>query len=198
MVLVMLQATSPLGPRQFNRSVLRAHVDSLRRSGLFEEVRADVSPGVAILLDHPGKAPAWLGGGCFDELNAAIHRRRARAGLRDFLGHVMQTSLAGTLEPIIRFVLGFLGQGPAAIFGRTDLMLSTNTRNIEMHWKATSRKSGVITVVCGEPVPEVSWIAWEGTFAWVLALTGATGSVGEARPSADARCCEIDVRWERR
>ena len=188
----------PLGPRSFSRSVLRSHIDELRRSGLFDLVHAKVSPRVRALLESPRDAPAWLDGPCFDELNAAVFELRGRDGLRELLAHVMQRGLAKVLEPIIQFSLKFFGGTPASLFSRTDALLSVNARNIRMKWRPTSEAGGVVTVFCGEAVPPVSWIAWEGIFGYVITLAGSTGTVGEAGPLPDGRSCEIDVAWTER
>jgi hypothetical protein len=188
----------PLGPRAFSRSVLRSHIDELRRGGLFDATRAEVSPKVRALLEDPRDAPAWLDGECFDELNAAVFKLRGRDGLRDLLAHVMRGGLAKVLEPIIQLSLKFFGGTPAALFSRAEALLSVNTRNIKMKWTPTSPAGGVVSVFCGETVPPVSWIAWEGIFLYVLTLAGATGRIGEARPLPDGQSCEIDVAWTTR
>ncbi|HUJ28428.1 MAG TPA: hypothetical protein VLW85_20545 [Myxococcales bacterium] len=187
-----------MGPRQFNRSVLRAHIDELRWRNELDAVRSRVSPAVAALLDNPRSAPAWLGGEAFDEINAAIYALHGREGLRGFLFSVMQTGLIKVLEPVIQFALNFLGSGPPAVFGRSDMMLAVNTRNVEMRWKQTSDFSGEVTVLCGEAVPPITWIAWEGVFGYILHLAAVKGTVAEAVPGADGHSARIDLRWEPR
>ena len=187
-----------LKPRQFSRSVFRAHVDELHRTGLFPAVRKAASPGLGAFLDTPGNAPAWLGGPPFDELNAVVYRLYGRSGLRALLSGSMHRGIAQILEPIFQFSLTFLGGGPGSIFGRAGTLLAVNTRGVEMTWAPAGPASGTMRVQCGEEVPPVSWIAWEGVFEYVLQLAGATGTVAEARPAADGCSCEIDVSWEQR
>ena len=188
----------PLGPRQLNRSVLRAHVDELRWRNELAAVRSRCSPAVAALLDNPRAAPAWLEGTAFDELNNAIYDLYGREGLRSFLFAVMQSGLIKVIEPLVQFALNFLGTGPSAIFRRADMMLSVNTRNIEMDWKPTSDFSGEMTVRFGDKSPPTAWMAWEGVFGFILHLAGAKGTIAEAVPAGDGLSARIDVRWEPR
>jgi hypothetical protein len=110
----------------------------------------------------------------------------------------MQRGLAKILEPVIHFSLTFLGGTPASVFSFANALLSVNARHVEMKWTPASPTGGVMSVFCGEHIPPISWIAWEGIFMYVLTLAGSTGTVGEARPSADGRTCEIDVAWKAR
>jgi hypothetical protein len=185
----------PLGPRSLSRSVLRSLVDELRETGLFEAVRAGVSDELGALLDRPRDAPAWLPAAPFDELDAAVYRLRGRDGLREFLHHSVRTGIAHVLEPVIQFSLGFLGGTPASLFSRSSSLLAVNSRGVEMTWVPSSPTSGTMRIRCGEPVPPITWIAWEGIFEYVIEIAGHTGTVGEARPSADGCGCEIDVKW---
>jgi hypothetical protein len=183
--------------RAFSRSVLRAHVHELDSSRLFETVRAGASDALAALLDDPRHAPDWLDGATFDELNACVYRLVGRDGLRKLLAGTMQWGLARAIEPIIHFVFKFIGKTPATLFSRTDSLLAISVRGVRMRWAASSASSGTIHVACKEPVPPVSWVAWEGIFGYIITLAGATGTVDDARPGDDGKSCEIDVHWDR-
>jgi hypothetical protein len=90
------------------------------------------------------------------------------------------------------------GVAPAAILSRADSLLSVNSRGVRMKWMTATSTSGTVQVWCGEVIPPISWIAWEGIFVHVVELAGVSGAVGEARASADGLSCEIDVSWKPR
>lgn len=186
---------NPSGPRSFSRSVFDAHVVDLRRTGLFDGVRAIASDGMKALLDNPRSAAPWVGGPVFDELNELVFRLGGRAALRDLVCNAVHSGLVKVLEPLIQLSLKFLGGTPASLFSRADLLVAVNSRNVRMRWTPTSPVSGVMQVLCGEQVPPVTWIAWEGVFKSMLELAGATGTIGEARAAPDGRGCEIDLSW---
>jgi hypothetical protein len=182
-------------PRQYTRSVWCSHVQELRRSGRLAEVRAAASERLVPLLDQPREAPKWMDGLAFDELNAVVYGLRGREGLRELLQQVMKSGLAKVLEPIIQLALAVFGGTPAAILSRADSLLAVNSRGVRMKWMTSTFTSGIVQVSCGEVIPPISWIAWEGIFIHVVELAGVSGAVGEARASADGLSCEIDVSW---
>jgi hypothetical protein len=185
-------------PRQYTRSVWCSHVQELRRSGRLAEVRAAASDRLVPLLDRPREVPNWMDGVAFDELNAVVYGLHGREGLRELLQQVMKSGLAKVLEPIIQLALTFFGATPAAILDRADSLLAVNARGVRMKWTRATSTSGTVQVCCGEVIPPISWIAWEGIFIHVVELAGVRGTVGEARASADGLSCEIDVSWKPR
>jgi hypothetical protein len=190
-----VSAAASLGPRKLNRGVLRAHVEALRRTNQLSAVLALCSPKVVAILQNPRAAPAWLGGDVYDEINDAVYQLHGRAGLRRFLVEVMQSGLIKVLEPLIQFAFKFVGSGPPALLSRSDLLLSLNTRDIEMEWKQTSAGSGEMIVRFGDWAPPTAWMAWEGVFIFLLQIANATGTVGEAVPLHEGYSARIDVRW---
>lgn len=183
------------GQRSFKRSVFSSYVNELRRTGLFDEVRAAASPQLAALLDNPRSAPPWIDPPPIEELTAAVHARRGREGVRDLGYQVMKNGFTAIFEPIIHLSLTLLGTSPASLLSRAPLMLSITSRGVEMNWLPTGPSGGTMEVRCAERVPAINWIPWEGTLAYALELAGFPGTVGESRPAADGHSCEIDVSW---
>lgn len=181
--------------RSYKRSVFSSYVSELRRTGLFDDVRAGASMELAALLDRPGEAPAWIGPGPFEEVTASIHSRRGREGLRKLGYQVMKNGFAAIFEPIVHLSLTLFAASPAALFSRAPLMLSVTSRGVQMKWTPTSPTGGTMEVRCAEPVPDLNWIPWEGIYLHMLEMTRASGTVGMARPASDGRSCQIDISW---
>ncbi len=186
---------SALPPRSFKRSLLTAYLRDLQGNGRLLRVRAEASAGLGELIDHPDQTEPWVSAAPLDELNAAVAALGGREAVRQLGLAVMKSGFTKVLEPIIHLSLSLFGASPASLFLRAPLMLAVVSRGVEMQWMATSRTGGTMKIVCGDPVPPLSWAAWEGTFLHILELAGASGTVGEARPAADGRSCEIDVAW---
>ena len=186
---------SALPPRSFKRSLLTSYLQDLQSNGLLPRVRATASAGLGELIDHPGATEPWIPAAPVDEINAAVAELGGREAVRQLGLAVMKSGFVKVLEPIIHLSLSLFGGTPASLFLRAPLMLAVVSRGVEMKWTATSRTGGTMKVVCGDPVPLPSWAAWEGTFLHILELAGVTGTVGEARPAADGRSCEIEVAW---
>ena len=185
---------SPTKRRSFRGSVFRSYCDELRRTGIFEKVRAGASERLKPLLDDPRKATSWIDPPAMDELTAAIHAWRGREGLRELGYHVMKSGFTKVLEPIIHLSLS-LGASPAGLFSKAALMLSVVSRGVEMSWKPSGGAGGTMSIRCQEAIPAINWTIWEGCFLYTLELARAKGTVGEARVAADGKSCEIDVGW---
>jgi hypothetical protein len=190
----------PLGPRKYTRSVLRSYIAELRRLGILDEARARASPEVLPLLDKAGRAPSWIGPEAIDEALAVVGTPpRGRDAVREFSYQTMKEGgFPSMLEPLIHLSLSMLGASPASLFTRAQTMVSVVMRGIEMKWIPGGEASGAIRMRCEEPVPELTWAAWEGVFLWAFDLSGTHGTVAAARPSSDRRTCEVDVSWEQK
>jgi hypothetical protein len=190
----------PLGPRRYTRSVLRSYIAELRRLGIFAEARARVSPEVLPLLDDPGRAPKWIGPEAIDEVLAVVGTPpRGREAAREFSYQTMKEGgFPSVLEPLIHLSLSMLGVSPASLFTRAQTMASVVVRGIELKWTSGTEASGTMHMRCDEPLPELTWAAWEGVLLWAFELAATQGIVAAARPSPDRRTCELDVSWEQK
>jgi hypothetical protein len=190
----------PLGPRRYARSVLRSYIAELRRLGILDEARARASPEILPLLDKAGRAPPWIGPEAIDEVLAVVGGPpRGRAAAREFSHQTMKGGgFPSVMEPLIHLSLSMLGVSPASLFGRAQTMASVVMHGIEMKWTSGGEASGTMRMRCEEPVPELTWAAWEGVLLWAFDLCGTRGTVAPARPSPDRRTCEVDVSWEQK
>ena len=180
----------------FSRSILRGYVAEVRKRGLLDAVRARSSAELLPLLEDPRSAPAWVPSALLVEILVAMEALRGRAAVRDFGYQTMHAGgLAQVLEPMIQLSLRLLGGQPDALFSRAHLMASVIAHGVEITWRATDVRSGVVTVRYAEPAPAIAWAPWEGAFAFAIDLTGATGTVGEARCEPVGTSCQIDVSW---
>lgn len=184
-------------PRLFSRRILRGYTKELARLGLLDDFVRCVSPELSSLLGNPNPAPAWVRGSLLDELLQAVESRRGREAARALGLEMMRSGgLAEVLTPIIRFSLDFVGNTPAALFANVQGLASVISRGTELTWVAGAGSAGTIRIRSEEPVPDVSWAPWEGAFSYAFYLTGTSGTVERARPSADGCSCEIDVAWK--
>lgn len=189
----------PLGRRSFSRSVFRSFVDELRRTGIFDQVRAQSSATLAPLLDDPRRGPGWIDAAPFDEIGAAVCALRGRDSVRALGYHLMKSGgVVAMLEPIIHLSLAVLGGDPASLLSKAHLMASVFSRGSELSWVPSTPAAGSMRIRCDEALPELSWAPWEGTFMYGFDLTGTRGEIAQARPAADQRSCEIEVRWTRK
>jgi hypothetical protein len=189
----------PLGPRKYTRSVLRSYIAELRRLGILDEARARASPEVLPLLDKAGRAPSWIGPEAIDEVLALVGTLRGRDAVREFSYQTMKGGgFLSMLEPLIHLSLSMLGASPASLFSRAGTMVSVVMHGIEMKWTPGTEASGTMRMRCEEPVPELTWAAWEGVLLWAFDLSGTPGTVAAARPSPDGGSCEVDVSWEQK
>jgi hypothetical protein len=186
-----------LVPRRFRRGVFRGYVEELKHQGTFDAVRAGASPALVAALDDPLGLPSWIDHSLIEEALKGVFRLGGRNAVRD-LGHsVMQRRFGTVLEPIVHVALRLFHGGPAALYARANLMLAVSTQGIAMEWVASGPTSGTMHIRCGEPMPELGCISWEGALACGLELANARGLVAEGRRSADGKSCEVDVSWER-
>lgn len=180
-------------------SVYRITGDFLRQRGLFDEVKAKLSPESRRLLEKPPFPFAWQSSVPLEEIEKLLHARDPK--LPAELGLAAAESLSSTvIAPVLKMALSLFGQTPAALFGNLDRFYSMVVRGFTFEYAAAGPKEGTVKArIEGGRVHASVFAQLRGNLNLIYRLSGATGTVGEPvvlRQDDSGAEITLAVRWD--
>ncbi|MBX7196652.1 MAG: hypothetical protein K1X94_31660 [Sandaracinaceae bacterium] len=168
----------PLVEPELKATVLRAYVRWLEEHGLADDVRRDVGPELAALMDTPPPPTQWLRARETSlVLVEAVAKRHGLAMVRRMSREAAMGPIYTMLRPIVEGVLR-LAAGPDTVVAKLPFVLGASARGISFD-------------VCMSPAKPA---APKGQGEAVLTMR--TSALRETRASAEAWCGGIQALLE--
>lgn len=186
-------------PRGYLGVAVKSAIEFIEQRGLTQNVRADASEKVRAQMDKPPGMMTWQDSAVLDELESLLEKHAGRDACVA-LGLYAARKLGGSLiQPVLRFAMQLFGNSPATLFGNLDRFYPMVTRGLSYGYEAVSEKEGVVILTAeGAAIPQALFDVTRGNLAYLLELTGATGTIAPYRlRSSDHRGTVVDfvVRW---
>lgn len=168
-------------------SMFRGYIDALRRAGLFEAVRARVSPDFARTLDHPPPSSVWIPARDTDQLILAIEAAGGLAAVRKLSRDAVLLGLVPVLRGAIEAFLRLFGATPTTLLARISQLTSTSSRGVSYEYESTGDCSAVIVAryPSRRNMPIALFVAAAGGFEAIYELCGVQGKVSDPEVLSD-------------
>ena len=169
--------------------MLRGFAAALKREGLYDKVRAKLTPSVAALLDNPPPASVWVESKDIEPLHIAIQEVAGLAGVRKISRAAVTLGLLPFAKIVIDGFLRLFGATPHTLLSRISDMSRTSTRGIEYEYVQTSERTArmLVRYPAQTNVPISVFSVAAGGFEAMIDATGATGTVSEPEVINDGR-----------
>lgn len=186
---------------EIKAAALHGTIELLKKRGLFESVRAEVSPAVRSLMDEPPARTAWVACLKLAEIDEVLLRTKGRAYLRAFSKDAAMVGAVPAMLTVIQGMFRLFGATPNTIFTRVIPLLKGQTHEIEHSYERVDDRSGRLSTRYEgtDTVPEAMLVAFSGVVAisFDVCRVSDTGVIGEheARKERDHTLVQWDVRW---
>jgi hypothetical protein len=178
---------------------VRQAIDFIDARGLTAKVRADASPAAIAQIDKPPAMLAWQDAAVLDELETLLEKHGGRNACVDLGLHAARKLGAGLVAPVLKFALQLFGNSPATLLANLDRFYSMVTKGLSYGYEAVGEKQGIVILTADGPsIPRAFFDVCRGNLAYMLELTGATGTVDapKIRSTSDrGTVVEYAVRW---
>ncbi|GAC1344034.1 MAG: hypothetical protein NVS2B9_10230 [Myxococcales bacterium] len=186
-------------PRGYIGVAVRSALEFIEQRGLTAKVRADASPAVRAQMDKPPGMMSWQDSTVLDELETLLEKHGGRDACVS-LGLFAARKLGGSLvQPLLKFAMQLFGNSPATLLGNLDRFYPMVTRGLAYGYEPVSETQGVVILTADGPdIPRAFFDVTRGNLAYMLELTGATGTIDPPRiRSSDAggTVVEFLARW---
>jgi hypothetical protein len=177
---------------------IRGYVAAIQRMGFLPDVIARMPADIRANIVSLPPATQWIDGGYMNDLLRVVVDVRGADVVRPLVREAMNTSVVPFVKSITQGLLRLFGASPAALFARTQLIVSANLRNVEFTYTPLSDRSGSMEVrfTRAQNVPLPTFIGCAAAFEITLELCGVTGVVQDPvrvpEPAANAARFRID------
>jgi hypothetical protein len=159
--------------RDYIGGVFRLTLDFIRKSGLFEAMAGELSPGTKALVDKlPGRL-SWIGCGPMDELESLVVRHGGSKAAFD-LGLLAGREFGGSImQPVLKMAVSLFGNTPATLFANLERFYPFVTKGYHFNWEPQGDRGGVVEVRWDPPKPPSALFdVTRGNFQYVTELIG--------------------------
>lgn len=186
---------------EIKAAALHGTLETLRKRGLYEAVRADVSAAMGAMMDDPPLRTAWVPCARLAEIDEAILKREGAAYLREFSRDAAMVGAVPAFFSLIQGMLRLFGANPSSFLERITPLLANQTHGITHRYERVDERRGrfVARYEGAERVPDAMLVAFGGVLEIVFELceVRATGSVSEplVQRAGDHTSVQWELRW---
>lgn len=186
---------------EIKAAALHGTIETLRSKGLFDKVRAKVSPSTRAMLDEPPLRTAWVRCADLAEIDTAVLELKGPVFLRAFSRDAAMVGAVPAFMSLIQGMLRLFGASPSSLLERITPLLTNQTHNIAHSYDRVSERHGRFTTRYegSEHVPDAMLVAFSGVLEIIFELCSvrATGSVSEpsVQRARDHTLVQWDLRW---
>jgi hypothetical protein len=168
---------------------------TLQAQGLFEAVSAAIGPEGKRALEQP-LSSRWWDGEVNGQIMATLQSLRGDSAVEKLAYDTMKGALGPILMPLVKVTLALTGSTPSGLLSRSSQFLSTSVRGLEATWTSDGPTSGTYVVRYPSRGTGAYLPLWKGTLVYVFGLTGAEGTVHEAKVDPDGQTFRYTLSWK--
>ena len=179
-------------------SLLRSYIHQLQQRGLWDKVKARVSPATLKHLDDPPLASTWIDGLVIEELIEALHAVGGVEAVKEVTKQGQQIGLLAVVKPVVIGLLRLFGATPPTLLSRFGDMSRSSLRGpVEFEWIADGLRSGRFRIhfVGRRNMPRSAFIGFQTAIQIVCELCGVAGTIAEAELNGSGNGAVFHVSW---
>lgn len=176
-------------------NAVRGLLAELKSRGLFDVVRAGVSPEAQAMMDAPPLFIAWVPSRRHEELLVRLWEVAGNEKAQQIVQACMLNAVGPLILPLFKTYVRIFGGSPASVLKNLGKVVSVQSRGIQIEYEPQTERSGYFTVRYPEPVSDSIYSSWEGALRFGKEISGPTFTVGRFEISEGGKVGRVRVAW---
>ncbi len=182
--------------RVTNGHLVRGLLAELKSRGLFDAVRAGVSPEAQAMMDDPPLHIVWVPSQRCEELFERLGQVVGREKVQEIAYACVHDTTGPLLTPLIKTYLKLSGASVASTLKHMSQIVSVLYRGIQIDYAPETERSGYLTMRFPEPISDFNYASWEGAYRFGKDVTGVPSwTIGRFDVSEGGKAGRVRVEW---
>lgn len=182
--------------RETSGTVVRGLLEELRSRGLFDSVRAGVSPEARAMMDDPPLHITWVPSERHEELLVRLGEIAGREKVREIVYAFMRSAVGPLVAPLVKTYFRLFGASPVSVLKNLGKVAYLLYRGMQLEYEPQTARGGFVTLRHPEPVGDSVYAGWEGALAFGKDLTGEPAfEVGRFELFENGEAGRAHVQW---
>jgi hypothetical protein len=181
--------------RETSGTTVRGLLAELKSRGLFEAVRAGVSPEAQAMMDHPPLFITWVPSRRYEELLVRLWEVVGDEKAQQIVLACVVNATGPLVLPLLKTFARIAKGSPASLLKNLGKVLSVQTRGVQFDYEPETERSGYFTARYPEPISDCLFSSVQAVLRFGKEIAGPTLTVGRFEISEGGKFGRARIAW---